>query len=76
MTMSLIWNPFNEKMVSQIELEDVDAFMFCTKNPLPLIPYLSRIEKPVLMDVTIIPYHKEIEANVPDKLEVIQGFGR
>lgn len=67
-------NPFNAKMVSRIYLEDIDAFMFCTKNPLPLIPHLARIEKPVLMDVTITPYHKDFEPNVIDKTRIIAGI--
>ena len=66
-------NPFHETMVSRIYWENVDLVMFCTKNPLPMIPNLPKIDKPVLMDVTITPYHREIEPNVPDKKEVIEG---
>ncbi|MCF0259101.1 MAG: DUF1848 family protein, partial [Erysipelotrichaceae bacterium] len=65
-------NPFHETMVSRIYWENVDLVMFCTKNPLPMIPNLPKIDKPVLMDVTITPYHREIEPNVPDKKEVIE----
>ncbi len=66
-------NPFYPKSVSRIELRDVDAIMFCTKNPIPLLPMLSKIRIPVLMDVTITPYHREIEPKVPDKNRVIEA---
>ena len=57
-------NPFNEKLISRIYFEDVDAIMFCTKNPVPIVKYLKEIEKPILFHVTITPYKKEIENNV------------
>ncbi|MCF0245609.1 MAG: DUF1848 domain-containing protein [Ileibacterium sp.] len=60
-------NPFAPAKISRIYAEDIDAFMFCTKNPIPMLPYLDQIDKPVLMDVTITGYHKELEPNVPDK---------
>lgn len=69
-------NPFYPKKVSRIYMEDVDAFMFCTKNPLPLEPYLKEIDRPILMDVTITPYHRDLEPNVPDKKEVIECVKR
>ena len=66
-------NPFNRKLVSRIYFKDVDLIMFCTKNPLPIIPYLSEINKPILFHVTITPYHKDIELNVIDKSKIIEG---
>lgn len=66
-------NPFNDKMVSRIPVDRIDAFMFCTKNPIPLIPYLDEIDKPILMDVTITGYHKDMEPNVPDKSRIIDA---
>ena len=36
-------NPFNDQLVSRIYFKDVDAIMFCTKNPLPIIKYLKKI---------------------------------
>ena len=30
-------NPFNPKLVSRINFSDVDAILFCTKNPIPMI---------------------------------------
>lgn len=67
-------NPFARQKVSRIFVEDIDAFMFCTKNPLPLIDHLQEIEKPILMDVTITPYHQDFEPNVIDKKKIIEGL--
>ena len=38
-------NPFNPNLVSRIYFEDVDLLLFCTKNPIPILPYLKRIQK-------------------------------
>lgn len=67
-------NPFDARSVSRIFMEQVDAFMFCTKNPLPLIPHLEEIDRPILMDVTVTPYHRDLEPNVPDKNTIIEGI--
>ncbi len=66
-------NPFNKKLVSRIELNKVDAILFCTKNPIPIIPYLKEIEKPILFHITITPYLKDIEPNIIDKKDIIKG---
>ena len=66
-------NPFNRKLVSRINFKDVDLIMFCTKNPLPIIPYLERIDKPILFHITITPYNNDIEPNVIDKSKIIEG---
>lgn len=65
-------NPFNPKLVSRINFSNVDMLFFCTKNPLPIIPYLSMFDKSILFHVTLTPYKKEIEPNVPDKSKVIE----
>lgn len=67
-------NPFNPKLVSRIYFTDVDAIMFCTKNPLPIIDYLQDIEKPIIFHVTLTPYKNDIEPNVPDKSQLIEGI--
>ena len=36
-------NPFYEKLVSRIYFTDVDLIVFCTKNPIPIEKYLSKI---------------------------------
>lgn len=67
-------NPFNPKMVSRIYFEDVDAILFCTKNPIPILKYLKEINKPILFHVTLTPYKKDIEPNVPDKKIIIEAI--
>ena len=67
-------NPFNPKLVSRINFQDVDMIFFCTKNPKPIIPFLKEIDKPILFHVTLTPYHKDIEPGVPPKNEVIKSI--
>ena len=67
-------NPVYPKMVSRIYFEDVDAILFCTKNPLPIIKYIKEIKKPILFHVTLTPYKKEIEPHVPAKGKVIEAI--
>lgn len=67
-------NPFNPKLVSRINFKDVDAIMFCTKNPLPILPYIDIIDKPKIFHVTLTPYLKDIEPHLPPKKEIIEGI--
>ncbi len=64
-------NPFNPKLISRIYMEDVDAILFCTKNPRPIVDKLKLIDKPIIFQVTLTPYKKDIEPNVPSKKDVI-----
>ena len=66
-------NPFNQKLVSRIYFSDVDLIMFCSKNPLPMINKLDILNVPVLFHVTITPYSKDVEPNIPDKRLIIEG---
>lgn len=67
-------NPFNPKMVSRIFFEDVDAIMFCTKNPLPIIEHLKLFNKPIVFHVTLTPYKEDIEPYVPSKKLIIEAI--
>ena len=67
-------NPFNNRLVSRINFNDVDAIMFCTKNPKPILSYLPKIKKPIIFHVTLTPYQKDIEPNVPNILDVIESI--
>lgn len=75
----LVRNPYNESQVTRYSLSPdfVDLIAFCTKNPAPM---LSRMD--VLKDygqywfVTITPYGRDIEPNVPDKPVVMENFKR
>ncbi len=66
-------NPFNPKLVSRIKFENVDAIMFCTKNPIPILKHLKEIDKPILFHVTLTPYKKDIEPNVIPKGKIIEA---
>lgn len=66
-------NPFNQKLVSRIYFSDVDLIMFCSKNPLQMINKLDILKVPVLFHVTITPYGKDVEPNIPDKRLIIDG---
>lgn len=67
-------NSFYSKMVSRIYFEDVDLILFCTKNPLPILNKLKDIDKPIIFHVTLTPYKKDIEPNVPNKKEIIDAI--
>lgn len=67
-------NPFNEKSISRIKFENVDAILFCTKNPIPILKYIKEINKPILFHITLTSYHKDIEPNVPQKNKVIEAI--
>lgn len=69
-------NPFYEKLVSRIYFTDVDLIVFCTKNPIPIEKYLSKIKIPFIIHVTLTPYKKEIEENVPNKKLIINSIKR
>ncbi len=67
-------NPFHSQLVSRIYFSDVDAIMFCTKNPIPILPYLEKIDKPKIFHITLTPYLKDIEPYVPDKVKIIEAI--
>lgn len=70
-------NPFNEKSVYRFYFKDVDALMLCTKNPLPLLenPY-PLLKFPTIVHITLTPYGKDLEPNVPPKREIIHAIKR
>ena len=70
-------NPYYRHQVTKYSLDPkvVDCLAFCTKNPHPLINHLSMLDKyKQFWFVTITPYGKDIEPNVPDKKQVINDF--
>ena len=73
----LVRNPYNPKSVIRYRLtpDVVDLVGFCTKNPAPMLPYMDLLEPfGQWWYVTITPYGKDIEPNVPDKLDVLESF--
>ena len=73
----LVRNPYNERQVTKYRLapDVVDLIAFCTKNPAPMLPYMN-VLKPYgqYWFVTITPYGRDIEPNVPDKERVMDDF--
>lgn len=67
-------NPIMPKLVSRINFSDVDLIVFCTKNPHPIINFLPSIKEPILFHITLTPYKKDIEPNVPNKIRVIEDI--
>lgn len=67
-------NPFYPKKISRINFSDVDGIVFCTKNPIPILNKLDNIKIPFVFHVTLTPYKKDIEPNVPSKGKVIEAI--
>lgn len=70
-------NPYNPNQVSRYRLDPsvVDVIGFCTKNPAPMFPYMELLKDyGQYWFVTITPYGRDIEPNVPDKHQLIENF--
>ena len=73
----LVRNPYNPNQVTKYNLspEVVDCLAFCTKNPEPMLTYLDELDiYKQYWFVTITPYGKDIEPNVPNKKKVMESF--
>lgn len=75
----LVRNPMVANVVYRIDLDpkNVDAIIFVTKNPAPVIPHLKEIASMghlALFQVTITPYGRDIEPEVPFKADVADAF--
>lgn len=70
-------NPYYKEQVTRYKLtpDVVDCLIFCTKNPRPILPRLHEIDAfASYWFVTITPYGRDIEPNVPPVNEVIRDF--
>lgn len=71
-------NPFNAKQVQFISFKKTRLFVFWTKNPAPLIPYLPEIDdslKNYYFQFTLNNYEPEqLEPNVPPLAKRIETF--
>lgn len=75
----MVRNPYYPQQVSRYRLhpELIDALAFCTKNPAPMLKRLAEISAfKQFWFVTITPYGRDIEPNVPDQAKVIEAFKR
>lgn len=73
----LVRNPYNAQAVTRYELNSdvVDMIGFCSKNPAPMLRYMDLVNPyGQYWFVTITPYGKDIEPNVPDKGFVMDTF--
>ena len=72
-------NPYNPGQVSRYRLDPsvVDVISFCTKNPAPMFPYMDLLRNyGQYWFVTVTPYGRDIEPNVPDKHRVLEDLIR
>ena len=72
-------NPYNPEQVSRYRLDPsvVDCIGFCTKNPAPMFPYMELLKDyGQYWFVTVTPYGRDIEPNVPDKHRLLEDFKR
>lgn len=70
-------NPYNPSQVSRYRLDPtvVDVIGFCTKNPVPMFPYMDLLKDyGQYWFVTITPYGRDMEPNVPDKHRLLEDF--
>ncbi|PWJ69064.1 MULTISPECIES: DUF1848 domain-containing protein [unclassified Fibrobacter] len=73
----LVRNPYNQDYITRYQLDPsvVDCLFFCTKNPTPLLPHLEEIaDYRWMWHVTLTPYGKDIEPNVPHKRFIVEQF--
>jgi hypothetical protein len=72
-------NPYYPEQVTRYRLtpDVVDCLCFCSKNPEPMLDRLSELDPfRQFWFVTITPYGKEIEPNVPQKCRVMDTLIR
>ncbi|MBR2843648.1 MAG: DUF1848 domain-containing protein [Solobacterium sp.] len=70
-------NPFHHEAVTRYRLDPsvVDVIGFCSKNPAGMFPYMDLVKDyGQYWFVTITPYGKDIEPNVPDKHQILKDF--
>ncbi len=65
-------NPFYRSIISRIYFKDVDGIVFCTKNPANLLSLIDDVTIPSIYHITLTPYRKDIEPNVPPKGKIIE----
>ena len=72
-------NPYDPQQVSRYRLDPsvVDVIGFCTKNPEPMFAHMPLLRQyGQYWFVTLTPYGRDIEPNVPDKHRLLDDFRR
>ena len=72
-------NPFNSKQVSTVSLtpEDVDVFVFWTRNVGPLMPYLDELDEMgyrYYYQYTVLGYARALETKTPPLRTAVKTF--
>lgn len=70
----LVRNPMNPHQVSRINLspEEVDAIVFWTKNPTPMLTHLDALrDYTYYFQFTLTAYGPDVEKNLPSKNKII-----
>ena len=72
-------NPFNAKQVTKVSLapKDVDAIVFWTRNPRPLVSHLPELDERgyvYLFQYTLLDYPRWLETNTPPVDAAIASF--
>lgn len=75
----LVRNPYNNKLISEIDLSTkvVDCIVFCTKDPQNIIKYIDQMDQlgyNYYFMVTLTPYNQTIEPRLRNKNEIIFSF--
>ena len=75
----LVPNPFNPSQISRVSLarEDVDVIVFWTRNPRPLLQYLTELDDrgyPYYMLFTLMANPREIDPGLPPVDSTIKTF--
>ena len=71
----LVRNPVYRQLVYRVDLtrRNVDAIVFISKDPRPMVPYLKEIGSMghmYMFQITINPYGRDLEPGVPFKADV------
>ena len=70
-------NPFDPKTIIRYDLDPktVDLIVFCTKDPKNMLKHIDELKRyRMYWNVTITPYGKKVEENVPHKKEIMDSF--
>lgn len=76
---ALVRNPMCNSVVYRVDLDSksVGCLYFMTKDPRPMIPYLDKISEMghnIMFQVTLNPYGRDMEPNVPNKALIADAF--
>ena len=75
----LVPNPMNPMQIGRVRLspDAVEAFVFWSKNPEPMMSRLDRLEGyPYYFQFTLTPYDTDLESDLPDKDRIADTFQR